>query len=159
MFRDMKREKQLITENETIEVIKRNENGILSVIGDGGYPYGVPVNYSYDGDKIYFHCAKDGHKIDAITKDDKVCFTIVDVDEVIPEEFNTYYRSAIVFGRAHVISDVEEMKNALRVIVDKFSPDFKEKAESYIEAETDTVCVVAIDIEHISGKQAEPLFG
>lgn len=158
MFREMRLKDQLIPEKDAIDVIKRNGDGILSVNGDEGYPYGVPVNYAYDDGKIYFHCAKAGHKLDAIRKDGKVCFTIRDANEVDAEEFNTYYRSVILFGKARVVEDEKDMRNALRIIAGRFSPEFLDKAEMYINKNIARTSVVIIDIEHIAGKQSAELF-
>ncbi len=158
MFREMRLKDQLMPDADTIDVIKKNGSGTLSVIGDGGYPYGVPLNYAYADGKLYFHCAKTGHKLDAIKKESKVCFTIIDADDVLPEEFNTLYRSAVVFGKARILEDENEMKDALRVILDKYSPEFKESGEKYIKAMFAEVCVFIVDIDHITGKMAEELF-
>lgn len=158
MFRKMRLIDQQLPETDTIELLKKNSDGTLSVIGDEGYPYGVPLNYAYDDGKLYFHCAKTGHKLDAVKKESKTCFTIIDAGDVKPEEFNTYYRSVIVFGKAHILTDEAEMKDALRVIIKKYSPDFMEGGEKYIDAMFAEVAVFVMDIEHMSGKQAEELF-
>lgn len=158
MFREMRLKDQLMPEKDTIEVIKRNLCGTLSVLGDEGYPYGVPLNYAYEGGKLYFHCATTGHKLDAIKNESKVCFTVIDADDVLPAEFNTLYRSAIVFGNARIITDENEMKDALRIIIGKYSPDFKESGEKYIEAMFAQVSVFIVDIDHMTGKMAEELF-
>lgn len=158
MFREMRLKDQLMPEKDTIEVINRNTCGTLSVLGDGGYPYGVPLNYAYDDGKLFFHCAKTGHKLDAIKNESKVCFTVIDADDVLPAEFNTLYRSAVIFGKARMITDEKEMKDALRIIIGKYSPDFKDSGEKYIDAMFDGVSVFIVDIEHMTGKMAEELF-
>lgn len=84
MFREMRRKRQQLTEAECIEILKRNTSGVLAVSGDNGYPYAVPLNYVYDGGSVYFHCAKSGHKLDAIRTCDKVSLCVVEQDLVVP---------------------------------------------------------------------------
>ncbi|MBE5907079.1 MAG: 5-nitroimidazole antibiotic resistance protein, partial [Lachnospiraceae bacterium] len=108
MFRQMRRSKQLLSKEDTEAVFIRNTVGVLNVLGDDGYPYGVPISYVYQDGKIYLHCAKEGHKIDAIRACDKVSFTVVDKNEVMEEEYTTYFRSAIAFGRIKELTTREE---------------------------------------------------
>ncbi len=102
MFREMRRKKQLLSKDETIEILSAHTSGVLGVNGDDGYPYTVPVSYIYKDNKLFFHCAKEGHKIDSIKKDDKVTFCVIDKDDVVQEAFTTHFRSVIVFGRARI---------------------------------------------------------
>ena len=108
MFREMRRKNQELSHEDTIQVLKRGTNGVLAVIGDEGYPYGVPLSYVYVDGKIYFHCGLSGHKADAIRSNDKVCFTVIDQDKIVAEELTSYFRSVIVFGRAVILADPEE---------------------------------------------------
>ena len=83
MFREMRRGKQLLSKEDTAAVMSRCTNGALACIGDKGYPYSVPLNYVYFDDKVYFHSAKEGHKIDAIIKNPKVSFSVTDEDTIV----------------------------------------------------------------------------
>ncbi|MBQ6934695.1 MAG: pyridoxamine 5'-phosphate oxidase family protein [Clostridia bacterium] len=158
MFREMRRKNQVLPENITNEVLERGSNGILSVIGDDGYPYSVPVSYAMLDGKIYFHCAKMGHKIDAITNCDKACFTVVDKDEIVQDEFTTYFRSAVVFGRAKIVTDKELMLRAIYAISRKYCPDMSiESHNAEVNKEMPALCIVEITPEHISGKEAREL--
>ena len=105
MFREMRRKNQLLSEEETIKILKKGTSGVLAVLGDEGYPYAVPLSYIYCNSKIYFHAAKAGHKIDAIMKCNKASFCVIDEDNVVPEEYTTYFRSAIAFCKIKVIED------------------------------------------------------
>ena len=109
MFREMRRNKQALSEEECREILARCTSGTLAVLGDGGYPYAVPLSYVFNNGHIYFHCARSGHKLDAVRACDKVSFCVIDRDEVIPEKFTTKYRSVIVFGRAREVTDPEEI--------------------------------------------------
>ena len=96
----MRRKRQLLPQAESVAILEKMTNGILALHGDEGYPYAVPVSYVYADGKIYFHSAMKGHKVDAIVRNEKVSFCVVEQDDIKPAEFTTYFRSVIVFGRA-----------------------------------------------------------
>lgn len=123
-------------------------------MGPDGYPYAVPLNYVYGDGRIYFHCAQEGHKMECIRNNDRVSFCVVQRDKVVPKAFATDYRSAIVFGRAGVITDDLAGRRALERLNDKYSPEFPEEGQREIERCGNKVCIVEIEIEHMSGKQA-----
>lgn len=102
--------------------------------GDDGYPYGVPLNYVYDeqAGKIYFHSARDGHKLDAIRREPKVSFCVVGKNQLVPEEFTTYFTSVIAFGRATVLTDDREREAALRLLSEKYVKASKERVDAEI---------------------------
>lgn len=91
--------------------------------GDDGYPYGVPISYAFDGSRIIIHSALAGHKVDAIAANPKVSLCIIDRDDVVPQEYTTYYRSVIVFGKARIIADEQEKRSALQAFAAKYTPD------------------------------------
>ncbi|MCC8151622.1 MAG: pyridoxamine 5'-phosphate oxidase family protein [Lachnospiraceae bacterium] len=107
MFRDMRRCKQLISDNECREILRSEKRGVLSVIGDDGYPYGVPINFYYDEDEniLYFHGAKQGHKIDAIKNCGKVSFTTWNSGLQKDGDWAFYITSVIVMGTAELVDD------------------------------------------------------
>ena len=98
MFREMRRKKQQMSGDACDELLFRGTSGVLALSGDDGYPYAVPISYVYDGEKIYFHCAKSGHKLDAIKRNPKASFCVIGQDQIVPEEYTTYFRSVIAFG-------------------------------------------------------------
>ena len=133
MFYEMRRKDRLLTEKEAKEILSEGEYGVLSTMGENGYPYGVPVNYVYLNDSIYFHCAADvGHKLKNINYNNHVCFTVVTNASVLPEALTTKYISVIAFGTAQCIKG-EEKQSALVAVINKFSPDFIQNGMSYIE--------------------------
>lgn len=154
MFREMRRKNQLLSMEDTIAVMERGTNGILAVSGDDDYPYTVPLSYVYANDKIYFHCAKVGHKIDGIKKNPKVTFCVVDQDEIISEKYTTYFRSAIAFGQARILEDPKEIREAITAIAVKYSPDYKEGIPAEINSSMNALCIVEISIDHLTGKEA-----
>ena len=154
MFRDMRRKKQLLSEEETIEILKLCTSGVLGVIGDDDYPYTVPVSYAFKDDKLFIHSAKQGHKIDSIKRNDKVTFCVIEKDEVIQKTFTTHFRSVSIFGRARILSDDYDRRYALESLVDKYSPNYIQEGQQEIEREWDRVCLIEVKIEHMTGKAA-----
>lgn len=154
-FREMRRKKQLLSETECIAILERNTSGVLAVLGDGGYPYAVPLSYVYHDNKLYFHCAKSGHKLDAIRGCDKVSFCVTDQDHIVPEEYTTYFRSVIVFGHAKIMEEKEEIFRAIEILAKKYAPDdTKENRDLMIGKELSALCMVEIEIKHMTGKEA-----
>ncbi len=156
MFREMRRSKQALTAEEVAEILKRNTSGVLAVSGDGGYPYAVPLSYVYLDSKLYFHCAGTGHKLDSILKDDKVSFCVIDQDQVVGEEYTTYFRSVVVFGRARVLGGAEKLRPLVE-LCEKYYPGHLEQTRQKAEDALKNVCIVEVVIEHMTGKTAMEL--
>ncbi len=153
MFREMRRFKQQISNEECIEILKNELRGVLSVLGDDGYPYGIPLDhwYSESDGKLYFHCAKEGHKLDAISKCDKAGYCVMDKGYRKENEWALNIRSVIVFGRIHEVTDEEKKKEICTGLCRKFTND-----EAFLEKEMKNafprVCCLELDIEHMTGK-------
>lgn len=156
-MRPMRRFRQELSPEECCRVLERQTNGVLAVLGDGGYPYAVPLSYVYEDGKIYFHCAKEGHKLDAIRKDNKVSFCVVDQDKIVPEEYTTYFRSVIAFGTARILEDEKEKRGALEALAAKYSPEQVEGRQKEIQSQFANVTMVEISVEHMTGKEAVEL--
>ncbi|MCH5209437.1 MAG: pyridoxamine 5'-phosphate oxidase family protein [Oscillospiraceae bacterium] len=155
MFRKMRRNRQLLSEKESIEILNSSTSGTLAVSGDDGYPYAVPLSYVYHDGKIFFHCAKTGHKLDAIKSNSKVSFCVIAQDKIVPEEYTTYFRSVIVFGQARIMDNDDEIRAAIKLLAEKYYPeDNEEHRNEMIEKEHAALCMVEIDIEHMTGKEA-----
>jgi len=153
MFREMRRNKQSLNEDEIEKVLNRCTNGVLACIGDNDYPYAVPLSYVYHNGKIYFHSAKSGHKVDAITKNSKVSFAVVDEDRIVSAEYTTYFRSVIAFGKARIAEGNEHL-DAFRALVEKYSKDQKAEDKEREIINCKNALIIAIDISHITGKEA-----
>lgn len=154
MFREMRRKKQLLSETETIQILDRCTSGVLAVTGDDNYPYAVPLSYAYKDGRLFFHFARTGHKIDAITKNDKASFCVIDKDEVVQKTFTTHFRSVIVFGKIRILTEDNEKRSALECLVAKYSPYYPEAGQKEIEREWNRVCAAELTIEHMTGKAA-----
>ena len=159
MFREMRRKNQLLPPEDAQAVLERGTSGVLSLLGDGGYPYGVPLSYACRQGKLYFHCAREGHKLDAIRREARASFCVVDRDEVVPEEYTTYFRSVIAFGRIRILEDPEEKRAALEVLGKRFNPHDPEGLEKEITSLWNSVCVLEMKVEHLTGKEAKELAG
>lgn len=156
MFREMRRKGQQLSTEDCEAILNRGTSGVLAVSCDGDYPYAVPLSYCYDGGKIYFHCAKTGHKLDAIKRNSKVSFCVIDADDVVPEKFTTYYKSVVVFGRIHIITDSGDKRRAITALSEKYSPGEK-NTQQEIEQSWERFCMLELDIEHMTGKAAKEL--
>ena len=153
MFRNMRRSKQLLSMEDTVAVMQRCTNGVLGCMGDEDYPYAVPISFVYFNDKIYFHSAKAGHKIDAIMKNPKVSFTVIDEDTIVSEKYTTYFRSIIAFGKARIVEGDERLE-AFKALVEKYAGDQPEDAKHKEINECMQTYIISIDIEHMTGKEA-----
>ena len=152
MFRPMRRIKQQLAEDEALEVLKSAKRGVLSVIGDDGWPYGIHLNPYWEDGRLYFHGAKAGHKIDALRRDSRASFTVID-DGVKDDGGWAYtFMSVIVFGRVEFVDDQEKALEICRRLTQRFTTD-----EKYIEGEIKNfgayVQVFALVPEHITGKR------
>ena len=153
MFRELKRKKQQLSREECIDILKTELRGVLSLQGDDGYPYGVPINYWYceeDG-KLYFHSGKTGYKVDAVRACDKVSFCVCDQGVRQEGEWWFTIRSVIIFGRIQIVEDHEKTIWASRQLSLKFTSD-----TDYIEDEirrvgAHTLCF-ELTPEHMTGK-------
>ncbi len=153
MFREMRRIKQLLSADDVKAIMERCTNGILACMGDEDYPYAVPVSYTYTNGKIYIHSAKAGHKVDAIIKYPKVSFAVVDEDQIVSAEYTSYFRSVIAFGKARIVEG-EERLEAFKALVEKYSSDQPEEAKTKEINKCTTSHMIAIDVDHITGKEA-----
>lgn len=157
MFREMRRPKQALSREKIVEILEKGETCVMAVSGDDDYPYAVPVNYVYKQDKIYFHCALEGHKIDAIKRNDKVSFCVIARADVDPKELATDFISVIAFGRARILVGDEDRMNVLELIGDRFSWEFPEEVKAEIKNEWNNVALVEISIESMTGKVGKAL--
>lgn len=112
------------------------------------------MSYCYVNGKIFFHCAKSGHKIDALRSCGKASFCVIDQDQIVPAEFTTYFRSAIAFGRIREIQDNGEKLAAITLLAEKYSPDYAEGRKAEIQREFNALCMLELRIEHMRGKEA-----
>lgn len=156
MFRTIRKKKNEISLDAVKELLHCSRRGILAVNGDDGYPYAVPVNYLYDEDaqKIFFHGAKAGYKVDALKACDKVCFTVCGNETIKDEAWAPYVKSAVVFGRCHLMENKENAMAALKKFAMKYYPS-EDMVDDHIGAIGMATQMFEIEIEHISGKEVQ----
>ena len=152
MFRAMGRIKQQISQEECIRVLKEQPRGVLSMIGDNGYPYGIPLNHLYmDDGHIYFHCGKHGHKIDAIAQCDKVSYCVYDQGYRRDGEWALNINSVVLFGRIREVTDEDKMREICTLLTRKFTDDESYLQKELAESFRNVKCLELIP-EHMTGK-------
>lgn len=156
-FRKMRRSRQELSRDECIRMLEEGTSGVLALQGDADYPYAVPLSYVYDDGRLCFHSAKSGHKLDAVKRCPKASFCVIGQDKVVPEEYTSYFKSVIVFGRMRILEE-EEMQAAIEKLSVKYHPhDTEENRMHTIKAEWGRLCMMELSIEHISGKAAKEI--
>jgi uncharacterized protein len=150
-MKEIRRKDREIQRQEAEKLLSNCEYGVLSTIGADGRPYGVPLNFVYKNNCIFFHCAVFGHKLENMENNPKVSFCVVGHTKVLPEKFATEYESAVVFGIASEAQGVER-QNALLWLVEKYSSAHIENGKRYIDQKEKAARVIKIEIDQISGK-------
>ena len=154
MFRKMRRFKQQLPEETATEILARNTSGTLALLGDDDYPYAVPMSYVWAEGKLYFHSAKDGHKIDAVRHHEKASFCVIDQDQIVPEKYTTFFRSVIVFGKLRLIEDPSEMRRAATLLAMKYSSAFEAGISKEIDSAIGHMAILELTAEHMTSKEA-----
>ena len=156
MFRMIRKKKNEIDKNEAEALLQSNRRGILAVNGDNDYPYAIPVNYFYDREaqKIYFHGARAGHKVDALKVCDKVCFTVYGNESIKEESWAPFMQSTVAFGRCHLVEDNMKAMALLKKIAMKYYPN-EQLADEEIARSGKAAQLFEIEIEHLSGKEVQ----
>ena len=155
-FRAMRRKSRELPIEYAKKLLFGERRGVLAVNGDDGYPFAIPVNYYYDleNEKIYFHGAKSGYKVDALKKSEKVCFTVYGNEHFKDGEWAPFVQSVVVFGRCHLIEDAQMTEKRVRELAMKYYPG-QEEVEEEISKTLSAVQLYEITIEHLSGKQIQ----
>ncbi len=159
MFREMRRNRQQLPREACVELLEKATHGVLALLGDEGYPYAVPISYVYspEENRLYFHSARSGHKLDAIKRCGKASFCVVDQDQVVPEEYTTYYRSVVAFGRLEVLEGQPARAAMERLAVKYYPEDSRENRDKVLETQGKAMCVLGLTVEHLTGKEAKEL--
>ncbi len=153
MFREVARKKQILTSEQINKILNTEKRGVLSVCGDNGYPYGLPINFWYNEENgcVYFHSGKKGHKNDAVASDNKVSFCVYDEGYRNDGEWSLNISSVIIFGRMHIVEDKEQSAEIFRRLSLKFTSDI-EYIDSEIEKFAKYTLCYELQPEHITGK-------
>ena len=156
MFRELSRKNKMIPLQECLQILKSETRGVLSVLGDNDYPYGMPMNHWYNDEdgKIYFHCGKEGHRLDALRKHDKVSFCVYDKGYRNEGKWAWNVKSVIVFGKMEIIDDIEKIIDITTKLSHKFTQD-DEYINKEIEMYGHETLLLQLTPEHISGKKVK----
>ena len=153
MFRELSRKNQKLTREECIELLEREKRGVLSMTGEDGYPYAIPLNHYYDAEsgKLYFHCGKAGAKRDLLSRNDKVCYVVTEQGTRKEGEWWLTVKSVLAFGRVETSEDPTEIARIAKKLCAKFTDD-----EAYVRREiekyTPATLLLSVTIDHLSGK-------
>ena len=156
MFRPMRRTGQQLPDEEARAILSNATSGVLALLGDEDYPYAVPLSHVYHNGKLYFHGAMNGHKADAVRRHPKASFCVIAADDVVPQRFTTRYRSVIAFGRVREVLDETEKREAIEALARRFGSAHMKRGEEEIRESWDHLCMIALDVEHLTGKAAMP---
>ena len=156
MFRAVRKKKNEISQDEAKNLLRSSRRGVLAVNGDEGYPYAIPINYLYDeeNNKIIFHGAKAGHKVDSIKKNDKICFTVFGNETVMEENWAPYLQSVVVFGRCRLVENRDDTVRLVKKFALKYYPN-EDMVNEEIANSGKGVQMFEIKIEHLSGKKVQ----
>lgn len=152
-MKNMRRKEREMEKSEALELLTQGSYGILATVDSSGQPYGIPLHYVVANDCIYFHSALEGHKLQNVGQNHKACFTVVGRTNILPEAFSTDYESVVIFGNASCVEQDEEIMLALEAFIRRYSADFIEKGDGYIQKAKNKVCVFKMTIEHCTGKR------
>ncbi len=152
MFREVRRRDRSVDEAEALDILQRAEWGVLSTLGEDGWPYGVAVNHVVVDGVVYLHSARRGHKLDNLAHEARVSFCAVTDAQLLPAELSTRFASTVVFGRAAVVQDEEEKRLALTALLDRFAADYPEKGAEALATAAGRTAVIRIVPEHVTGK-------
>lgn len=146
----MRRTRQELPKEETLEILKRNTSGVLALCGMDKKPYAVPLSYVYANQKLYFHVALEGYKLELLNQNPNASFCVIDKDEILPEKFTTKYKSVIVQGKI-TVADEHEKRNAITHLAKKYSPDMDPQDE--IDRFWNQFLILVLEPATCTGKQ------
>lgn len=161
MEKEMRRKDRLLSRDETVEILEKGEHGVLASVSLDNQPYALPISYVYVDNIIYIHSALTGHKLDNIKDNNKVSFSVVQQGKPVfmDNDFSTYFASAIIFGKAKIVEDGQEKSQALKLLCEKYLPEYMSEFDNAMKLASKATLVVRIDVEKMSGKAKKEILG
>ena len=155
--RAMRRKDRAMADEAARALLEKGEYGFLATVGKDNLPYGVPLSYALLDGKLYFHCAREGRKVDNLAFCREVSFTVVgETRPVYTKNFTTYYESVMVFGAVSEVADPDEKFHSLYALAEKYLPEHLGKAEGDIRNSFARTAVYRLDITAMTGKAKKP---
>lgn len=151
MNKALRKQDRKLSDEESLEILRKGEYGVLSMCTNDHWGYGIPLNYTFVDKDIYCHCAMEGAKLDYLRNNNKVSFCVVGNTQLLPEKFSTLYESIIVFGATSEING-EEKRKALIQLIEKYSSDYIQEGMNYIDKAFEKTNVIKLSIESFCGK-------
>lgn len=149
----MRRKDRALDDEETLAILAKGEYCVLATTGEDDQPYGVPLSYTYEDGKLYFHCAHKGRKLNNLRHNDRCCITVIGKTQPIyDKDFTTYYESVIAFGRAYEVKDEADKRAALMALILKYLPEHVDKADRDITRSLAATAIFCVELESITGK-------
>jgi len=149
----MRRKDRETTKEEALAIADRSPWAVLSVTGENSDPYCIPISLVRDGDWFYFHCAREGHKLDLLRAKPRVCISFVGNTEFPQNSFTVFYESAVVFGTAEEVNGNDEKIQGLRILCKRFTPGNMNAFDEEVNRLFGRTAVWKIHIDQITGKR------
>ena len=157
MFSPMRRTDRQLSVDEAKRILASGTFGVLALVQSNGYPFAVPLNYVMEGGTLYFHGAAAGAKMRLVREHPQACFTLVESQCVAVNRLDTFFTSVVAYGRARVLEDAGEIRRAMLGLGRRFSPDLTdEQILRVIDQTSGRLGVIALELEHVTGKRAGP---
>ncbi len=151
----MRRTDRQLPDNAAMKVLQKGSHGVLAMTSEEYGVYAIPMNYAVTGMTVYFHGAREGTKTELLKQRPRATLVCVTEDTVLAEKFTTQYESAIARGRVRIVEDEKERMEGLKAFIHRYSPDYIEKGERYIENMKGSTLLFALDIESLEGKKRQ----
>lgn len=153
MKHEIRRKDRQLTDREVmLRILDAAEFGVLSLIDRDGIPYGIPINFARQDDRLIFHCAPDGRKFDCLRFQPRVSFCVVGWTQLLPGRFSTEYESVLIEGLAEIIDDEQRKIEDLMILCQKLDPEHLDQAKQYIMKSLHRTGIFEIRIEAMTGK-------
>jgi len=148
-------DREITDKQEILHLLKNGKFATLSLCKNNT-PYIVTLSYGYDEstNSFYFHCAKEGLKLEFIQSNSQVCATIIEDGGYIPNECGHYYKSLVFWGNIKILSDLEEKRAGMNVILNQLEndTDIIEKKLNSSQSLYEKMVVLKLEVSQICGK-------
>lgn len=153
----MRRNDKEIKDKNAIERILNEAQVCRIALCNDNKPYIVPMNFGFKDNYLYLHSACEGRKIDMIKGNNNICFEVDIKNELVKSDeacnWGMKYYSVIGFGNASLINDNNKKKEALDIIMQKYSEN-TQKTFEYSPSALDKTVIIKVKITKLTGKKS-----